>query len=301
MNFLLREEPKIVRSCCNIANFGKISDQISNILSHVILHDFPEQWPDIFQLLLDGLSGNTSPANVLRITDTLYCAIRQITSATGTAVGALTLTTQESVSYDDNSFQYFAAKKESFSRVAPTIFGVTSSHWIKSSQQMIMSLSALLQVVLISSYAHYTKGSTSDETLPVISGKQCTLSLKVIGLLFKHYFDRFGEADFNVCSNYFEEILRSLTTSIECSTYSSLTCLVFIRVSFAQLTYTERALDNFPKGTNATSLSENLESCILNYLKIINDSQACHPLTFVPVLDPFMRKYSTSMFVKVAD
>jgi hypothetical protein len=44
------------------------------------------------------------------------------------------------------------------------------------------------------------------------------MSLKVLKLLFKHYFDYFGEKDLNVCMNCFEQILRSLQTSMECST-----------------------------------------------------------------------------------
>jgi hypothetical protein len=70
-------------SCPFCSDKVKISSQISNILSYVILFDFPDSWPNIFELLSEGL-GQAGSDKIVRILDTLYQAIRQITNKPGT-------------------------------------------------------------------------------------------------------------------------------------------------------------------------------------------------------------------------
>lgn len=144
MNFLLREEPKIV--CCHhLFSHNKISDQISNILSHVILFDFPESWPDAFHILSTGLS-TCATGSLMRITETLYQAVRQITTKPGTVGLYWSCSFLDVIPFDDLSAAYFIAKKEELCKVAPTLFIAITPHWLKSSKDMLTGLSALGQV-----------------------------------------------------------------------------------------------------------------------------------------------------------
>jgi len=220
---LHNEEPKI------------ISDQISNILAHVVMFDFPSKWPDVFHVLASLVSSNSSsPGVLLRILEALYQSLRRVCDA---------------LDIDKGVHPNYMDIKTALSNSASAIFNVIIPVWMNTARHTLSVLSKFLN------------DNEPFSPMSEILGKQCYLSLRVMKLLFRHFFN-LPEQE---CVSFFQEMMQLFSASLQC----------------------KRALElRFP-AENILSL----DSCLLTYLKIVNVSQEHQATSFAPVLDPFLRSY----------
>eukprot|EP01127_Copromyxa_protea_P017450 TRINITY_DN5306_c0_g1_i2.p1 TRINITY_DN5306_c0_g1~~TRINITY_DN5306_c0_g1_i2.p1 ORF type:complete len:961 (+),score=180.79 TRINITY_DN5306_c0_g1_i2:1-2883(+) len=227
-------------------NNKQVVKEIVYMLTVVVYHEFPHNWPSA---LTDVSTLIQSPEPEVRIKGLrlLSSFLRAFFDLGVVVTRNINLPKTEELN-------------TCISQQAPAMFSILATLWLESNSALLEQLSHVLQ------------GQAWDANILETAGTQCTLSMRILWIIFSYFLKNLQEANESATGQFFLGIGKMLEASISC-----------IQV------FQERKLD-IPGTKNY------LASVVLRIIQLLNCTQSNQPMAFLPYLQFYLDFFLQEFF-----
>uniref|UniRef100_A0A6B2KX94 Importin N-terminal domain-containing protein n=1 Tax=Arcella intermedia TaxID=1963864 RepID=A0A6B2KX94_9EUKA len=242
-----------------------VSGAVESMLSHIISIDFPDLWPDVFQMMATAAAKQSNPCRILQV---IYLCIQKIVKELQKAVSK----------QNDGNIAFYYKRWETLKLQSLQLFTIVSPIWQTKNTEMLALLS------------NYSQGSVQKESLSIELGRISHFSLKVIKILLREFLPQFASQNEETLVNLFAHMSQMTMKSIQCflvlkdSTiclvpYVQKTCFLYMKI-FSQsqrnhpLTFTamlKNFLDFYYALLNTNYPRPDCEKLLVHILNFLSD------------------------------